>query len=106
MKARWQNEKSAIDAIKAAKAELEEATRETERAERDADLERAAELLLTTGLPVREVAARVGYRQPAQFAKSFRRHHGQAPSTYRKERRLAGSPGGSAPSEMQGAVAA
>jgi len=44
MKARWQNEKSAIEAIKAAKAELEEATRETERAERDADLERAAEL--------------------------------------------------------------
>jgi ATP-dependent Clp protease ATP-binding subunit ClpB len=44
MKARWQNEKEAIEAIKAAKAELEEASREAERAERDADLERAAEL--------------------------------------------------------------
>src|SRR6187551_203991 len=44
MKARWQNEKGAIDAIKAAKVRLEEAGREAERAERDADLERAAKL--------------------------------------------------------------
>src|ERR671918_16555 len=44
MKAHWQNEKGAIDEIKAAKAELDEVQREAERAERDADLERAAEL--------------------------------------------------------------
>src|SRR6266568_2858424 len=44
MKARWQNEKRAIDAINEAKARLEEAHREAERAERDADLQRAAEL--------------------------------------------------------------
>ena len=44
MKARWQNEKAAIEEIKAAKAELDEVGREAERAERDADLERAAEL--------------------------------------------------------------
>ena len=44
MKARWQNEKTAIDEIKAAKAELDEVGREAERAERDANLERAAEL--------------------------------------------------------------
>ncbi len=44
MKARWQNEKTAIDAIKAAKAHLEEANRDLERAERDANLEQAAEL--------------------------------------------------------------
>jgi ATP-dependent Clp protease ATP-binding subunit ClpB len=44
MKARWQNEKEAIEAIKAAKARLEEAGREAERAERDGDLERAAKL--------------------------------------------------------------
>jgi ATP-dependent Clp protease ATP-binding subunit ClpB len=44
MRARWQNEKEAIDAIKAAKARLEEAGREAERAEREADLERAAKL--------------------------------------------------------------
>ena len=44
MKARWQTEKGAIEAIKQAKSELEAAHRATERAERDADLEKAAEL--------------------------------------------------------------
>jgi ATP-dependent Clp protease ATP-binding subunit ClpB len=44
MKARWQNEKQAIEAIKAAKTRLEEAGREAERAEREADLEGAAKL--------------------------------------------------------------
>ena len=46
-------------------------------------MERAAELLERRGLTVREVAHRVGYRQPAQFAKAFRRHRGLAPSTFR-----------------------
>src|SRR5207302_10268402 len=44
MKARWQSEKDAIAAIRAAKERLEAAHREAERAERDADLQRAAEL--------------------------------------------------------------
>jgi ATP-dependent Clp protease ATP-binding subunit ClpB len=44
MNARWQNEKEAIEAIKAAKAGLEDANREVERAERETDLERASEL--------------------------------------------------------------
>jgi ATP-dependent Clp protease ATP-binding subunit ClpB len=44
MNARWQNEKGAIDSINAAKVRLEEAGREAERAEREADLERAAKL--------------------------------------------------------------
>ena len=46
-------------------------------------MERAAEMLADRGLTVREVARRVGYRQPAQFAKAFRRHLGVAPSDYR-----------------------
>lgn len=46
-------------------------------------MERAAELLLQRGVTVREVAHRVGYRQPAQFAKAFRRHHGVGPSDFR-----------------------
>src|SRR5215210_5040561 len=46
-------------------------------------MERAAELLARRTLTVREVAHRVGYRQPAQFAKAFRRHLGVAPSDYR-----------------------
>jgi transcriptional regulator GlxA family with amidase domain len=52
-------------------------------------MERAAEMLQTRGLTVREVAHRVGYRQPAQFAKAFRRHHGLAPSDFRASRRFA-----------------
>jgi len=44
MKARWQTEKGAIESINEARAELEEANREVERAERNADLEVAAEL--------------------------------------------------------------
>ena len=47
---------------------------------------RAAELLAASSLPVRDVAQRVGYRQPAQFAKAFRRHIGVAPSDYRARR--------------------
>ncbi len=46
-------------------------------------MDRAADMLQTRGLTVREVAHRVGYRQPAQFAKAFRRHHGVSPSDYR-----------------------
>jgi transcriptional regulator GlxA family with amidase domain len=46
-------------------------------------MDRAADLLGTRRLTVREVALRVGYRQPAQFAKAFRRHQGLAPSAFR-----------------------
>lgn len=46
-------------------------------------MDRAAQLLSDRGLTVREVARRVGYRQPAQFAKAFRRYLGVAPSDYR-----------------------
>ena len=43
----------------------------------------AARLLREGAIPVREVAQSVGYRQPAQFAKAFRRHHGTPPSSLR-----------------------
>ena len=46
-------------------------------------MDRAGELLRHGNLTIREVANRVGYRQPAQFAKAFRRHHGSAPSGFR-----------------------
>ena len=52
-------------------------------------MERAAELLRGTDLPFRDVAARVGYRQPAQFAKAFARHQGTVPSAYRAQHRPA-----------------
>jgi AraC family transcriptional regulator, regulatory protein of adaptative response / methylphosphotriester-DNA alkyltransferase methyltransferase len=47
-------------------------------------MDRAKELLLADDATVRSVAARVGYSQPAQFAKAFRRHHGVAPSELRR----------------------
>src|SRR3954451_15882589 len=47
-------------------------------------MQRAAELLSQNGFTVRDVANRVGYRQPAQFAKAFRTHHGLSPSEFRK----------------------
>jgi transcriptional regulator GlxA family with amidase domain len=49
-------------------------------------MRRAAELLAAGRMSVREVAGRVGYRQPAQFAKAFRRATGVAPSEYRAHR--------------------
>src|SRR3954470_12587755 len=65
-------------------------------------------LLAADAVPVRTVAASVGYHQPAQCANSCRRHHGQAPSTYRKQRRAAASASGpgSVPGAAQQAAAA
>lgn len=46
-------------------------------------MQRAAEMLSARRMTVREVAHRVGYRQPAQFAKAFRRAYGVSPSDFR-----------------------
>ena len=62
-------------------------------------MERAAELLATRMFTVREVAHRVGYRQPAQFAKAFRRHRGVSPSDFR-------AGGGSLGGQMEARAAA
>jgi AraC family transcriptional regulator of adaptative response / methylphosphotriester-DNA alkyltransferase methyltransferase len=43
----------------------------------------AADLLRRGDLSVSAVARAVGYRQPAQFSKAFRRHHGRPPSALR-----------------------
>ena len=42
---------------------------------------------LDGGRTVAAIARSVGYRQPAQFAKAFRRHHGVSPSEARAGRR-------------------
>jgi AraC family transcriptional regulator, regulatory protein of adaptative response / methylphosphotriester-DNA alkyltransferase methyltransferase len=55
-------------------------------------MQKAADMLATRALTVREVAHRVGYRQPAQFAKAFRRYQGVAPSDYRAGGRPERSP--------------
>jgi transcriptional regulator GlxA family with amidase domain len=46
-------------------------------------MRKALDMLREGRLPVRDVANSVGYRQPAQFAKTFRRHHGAPPSSFR-----------------------
>src|SRR3954447_23500475 len=56
-------------------------SRELQRAR----MNRAAELPRAGSLPVQAVAGAVGYRQAAQFAKVFRRHHGTSPSNFRRE---------------------
>jgi len=64
-------------------AEAGTSVRETLHAIR---MERAAEMLADSALPVAEIARRVGYRQPAQFAKAFRRYYGVPPSDWRDRR--------------------
>lgn len=47
-------------------------------------MERAAEMLSCSSMSVAEIAKRVGYRQPAQFSKTFHRYLGLVPSAYRR----------------------
>jgi transcriptional regulator GlxA family with amidase domain len=44
---------------------------------------KAAELLATTALPVKEIARRVGYGDASQFSKAFKRTYGLSPSEAR-----------------------
>jgi AraC family transcriptional regulator of adaptative response / methylphosphotriester-DNA alkyltransferase methyltransferase len=68
-------------------------------------MERAADLLARRGLTVREVAHRVGYRQPAQFAKAFRRHQGLAPSAFRSDGAVLGNGRHAAPAAADSRLA-
>jgi AraC-like DNA-binding protein len=43
----------------------------------------ASELLATTQLPVKQIARRVGYDDPSQFSKAFKRTYGVSPSELR-----------------------
>jgi AraC family transcriptional regulator len=48
-------------------------------------VDKARDLLTGTTLPVIEVAAQVGYSDPNQLARVFRKHLGVSPSRYRRE---------------------
>jgi AraC-like DNA-binding protein len=50
-------------------------------------LEKAAELLATTRLPIARIAKRVGYRDVSRFGQHFKRNFGKAPSDWRNVRR-------------------
>jgi AraC family transcriptional regulator, regulatory protein of adaptative response / methylphosphotriester-DNA alkyltransferase methyltransferase len=47
-------------------------------------MERARELLCESSYCVQDIARAVGYREPAQFAKAFRRAYGSSPSEARE----------------------
>jgi transcriptional regulator GlxA family with amidase domain len=52
---------------------------------------RRAQELLCTRMPIGEVARAVGYTQPAQFAKAFRRTFGESPTEYRVRQAASGN---------------
>ncbi len=48
---------------------------------------KAAELLLTSSLPVESIALSTGYNDPFVFTKAFKQLTGMSPTTYRKEKK-------------------
>ena len=53
-------------------------------------LQEAQKLLLTTELPVAEVARRTGWNDPFHFSRLFTRLTGRSPSAFRADCRLNG----------------
>ena len=47
----------------------------------------AAEKLLSTNLPVTDIALSCGFTSPSYFTKQFRKLIGSTPSVYRKEKK-------------------
>ena len=50
-------------------------------------LKRAAWLLATTSLPVKSIAAKVGYKSRSSFSRAFKTHYQQDPAGYREVKR-------------------
>ena len=48
-------------------------------------LNKAANLLLTTDLKIKEIADQVGFDDPYHFSKNFKQFHGRSPNHYRQE---------------------
>jgi len=46
-------------------------------------IHRACELLSTTGLSIKQIAARAGYQDPFHFSRQFKAFHGISPTQYR-----------------------
>jgi transcriptional regulator GlxA family with amidase domain len=47
-------------------------------------LQKAAALLLRTGIPIKQIAANLGYPDVATFTRAFSRQHGQPPGRFRR----------------------
>ncbi len=48
-------------------------------------LNKAANLLLTTDLAIKNVAFQVGFEDPYHFSKNFKKFHGRSPNNYRRD---------------------
>ncbi len=55
-------------------------------------MEQSCRLLRETGLPMQEVGKRVGYEDPLNFSRAFRRAKGVSPTDYRKYAKGASTP--------------
>jgi len=55
----------------------------------DLRLQRAAELLQSTDMPIKEISYQVGYRHAPSFVRAFRNKVGSSPNDYRSRRRVA-----------------
>jgi AraC family transcriptional regulator, arabinose operon regulatory protein len=51
-------------------------------------LEKAAGLLQSTEMPVKEISYFVGYRHAPSFVRAFRKRYGYSPNDYRNQQRL------------------
>ena len=47
-------------------------------------MQQAAELLLSTSLPILQIAALIGYESVSQFGVAFKQQYGMPPSQYQK----------------------
>ena len=91
---RWQAEKARIAAIQHAKAQIEEAREEAERAERDGDLQRAAELRYGR-LPELDASSRTSRTRSSALRRRAAAQRGGRP---RRRRRRSSPPGRASPS--------
>ena len=86
LRARWQNEKEPIEAMKAAKAELAEAQVQVEQANRETDLQRAAELQYGL-IPELERKVKDAEARLSRAARGLRRHDARRRGDRRRRRR-------------------
>ena len=50
----------------------------------DCRLEKAAATLVSTAVPIKQIAYTAGYRHTSSFVRAFKTHYGMSPSRYRR----------------------